>query len=147
MPGLDMNGVILVLDFGGNRANTTVNISGITLTETEYDSSRNKASCPLPDYKLVWNDEFSTKTISSARWTFQTADAGWVNNELQTYVNGRSPKGTKVAESSDGTLKIYTFKEGNKIYSARMYGRRSTGFKYGYIQASVLDLTELRNMT
>ena len=137
MPGLDMNGVILVLDFGGNRASTTVNISGITLTETEYDSSMHQNSCPLPDYKLVWYDEFSTKAINSARWTFQTADAGWVNNELQTYVNGRSPKGTKVAESSDGTLKIYTFKEGDKVYSARMYGRKSVGFKYGYIEARI----------
>lgn len=137
MPGLDMDGVILVLDFGGNRASTTVNISGIMLTETEYDSARHRDSCPLPDYRLVWYDEFSAKAINSARWTFQTADAGWVNNELQTYVNTRSPKGTKVAESSDGTLKIHTFKEGDKIYSARMYGNKSVGFKYGYIEARI----------
>ena len=137
MPGLDMNGVILVLDFGGNKTSTTVTVSGITLTETEYDSSKHQDSCPLPDYKLIWYDEFSTKAINSARWTFQTADAGWVNNELQTYVNGRSPKGTKVAESSEGTLKIYTFKEGDKVYSARMYGRKSVGFKYGYIEARI----------
>lgn len=137
MNGLDMNGATLVLDFGGNRSNTTINISSITLTEIEYDSSKHKDSCPLPNYKLVWNDEFSTRTISSARWTYQVADAGWVNHELQTYVNAHSPKGTKVAESSDGTLKIHTFKEGDKIYSARLYGRRTLGFKYGYIEARI----------
>ena len=137
MPGLDMSRVSLVLDFGGNKAGTTIRISGITLTETEYDSSKHLDSCPLPDYKLVWHDEFSTRTINSGRWTFQTADAGWVNHELQTYVNGRSPKGTKVAESSNGTLKIYTFKEDDKVYSARMYGRKLTGFKYGYIEARI----------
>ena len=67
MPGLDMSRVILVLDFGGNKASTTVNISGITLTEMEYDSSQDQNSCPLPDYKLVWSDEFSTNYVSSAR--------------------------------------------------------------------------------
>lgn len=137
MPGLDMNGISLVLDFGGNRAGTIVKISGITLTEAEYDSSKDQNSCPLPDYKLVWYDEFSTSSISPARWTYQVADAGWVNHELQTYVNARSPKGTKVAESSDGTLKIHTFKEGDKVYSARLYGRKSLGFKYGYIEARI----------
>ena len=137
MSGLDMSRVVLVLDFGGNKLNTTVNISGITLTETEYDSSKHLDSCPLPDYKLVWHDEFSTSAIASSRWTYQTADAGWVNHELQTYVNGKSPKGTKVAESSNGTLKIHTFKEGDKVYSARMYGKKSTGFKYGYIEARI----------
>lgn len=137
MFGLDMNHVSLVLDFGGNKSNTVINISGITLTETEYDSSKDKNSCPLPNYELIWSDEFSTRTISSARWTFQTADAGWVNNELQTYVNGKSPKGTKVAECSDGTLKIHTFKEYDKVYSARIYGRKSLGFTYGYIEARI----------
>ena len=137
MPGLDMNRVCLVLDFGSNRANTEVKISSISFTEKDYDSSLDLNSCPLPDYRLVWNDEFSSRTISSTRWTYQTADAGWVNHELQTYVNGKSPKGTKVAESSDGTLKIHTFKEGEKIYSARLYGRKSVGFKYGYIEARI----------
>lgn len=137
MPGLDMNSVILVLDFGGNKTNTTINISGITLTEAEYDSSKNLNSCPLPDYRLVWHDEFSTRNLNTARWTYQEAEAGWVNHELQTYVKGKSPKGTKVTESSEGTLKIYTFKEGEKVYSARIYGNRSTGFKYGYIEARI----------
>lgn len=137
MPGLDMSSVILVLDFGGNKANTTINISGITLTEAEYDSSKDLNSCPLPDYRLVWHDEFSTRTVSSARWTYQESEAGWVNHELQTYIMGKSPRGIKVTECSDGTLKIYTFKEGEKVYSARLYGKRSTGFKYGYIEARI----------
>lgn len=137
MPGLDMSRLSLVLDFGGNRTNTTVSISGISLKASEYDSSKHLDSCPLDGYKLVWHDEFSSSIISSGRWTYQTANAGWVNHELQTYVSGRSPKGTKVAESSNGTLKIRAFKEDDKIYSARMYGRKATGFKYGYIEARI----------
>lgn len=137
MPGLDMRHVSLVIDFGGNPTSTTVSVGNISLTEKDYDTSLNRNSCPLPDYELVWHDEFSTRAVNSTRWTYQTANAGWVNNELQTYVNGKSPKGTKVAECSDGTLKIRTFKEGDKVYSARLYGRRSVGFKYGYIEARI----------
>ena len=137
MPGLDMSRASLVVDFGGNRSNTEVKISSISLTGHDYDSSADLHSCPLPDYQLVWHDEFTSRTISSSRWSYQTADAGWVNHELQTYVSGKSPKGTKVAESSDGTLKIHTFREGDKVYSARLYGRKSVGFKYGYIEARI----------
>jgi beta-glucanase (GH16 family) len=56
---------------------------------------------------------------------------------LQTYVSGKSPKGKKVAEVGDGMLKIRAFKEGDKIYSARMYGHKNVGFRYGYIEARI----------
>ena len=94
-------------------------------------------SCPLPGYKLVWNDEFSKSIVDSSRWVFQEARAGWVNHELQTYVKGESPEGRKVAECKKGTLRIYTFREGDKVYSGRLYGNRSVGFKYGYIEARI----------
>jgi beta-glucanase (GH16 family) len=94
-------------------------------------------SCPLPGYKLVWHDEFSESAIDPNRWVFQEARAGWVNHELQTYVKGASPKGRKVAECKKGKLRIYTFREGDKIYSGRLYGNRSEGFKYGYIEARI----------
>ena len=94
-------------------------------------------SCPLPGYKLVWHDEFSESAIDPSRWVFQEARAGWVNHELQTYVKGVSPKGRKVAECKKGKLRIYTFREGDKIYSGRLYGNRSEGFKYGYIEARI----------
>ena len=136
MEGLDMSNLCLVLDFGGNSINTNIAISGLVLQETDYDSSKEKI-CPLEGYRLVWNDEFTTSAINTTKWTFQEANAGWVNHELQTYVAGKSPKGTKVAECSNGTLKIHCFKEGDKIYSGRMYGRKTVGFKYGYIEARI----------
>ena len=78
--------------------------------------SKKIKSCPLPRYKLVWNDEFSSSKLDPDRWVFQEARAGWVNHELQTYVKGESPKGRKVAECKKGTLRIYTFKEDDKVY-------------------------------
>ena len=137
MDGLDMSKVCLLIDFGGNAASTEVNVSSIALMEQAYDSSKERNSCPLEGYSLVWYDEFTTPVVNTTRWTYQTANAGWVNHELQTYVAGKSPQGKKVAECSEGTLKIYTFKEGDKVYSARLYGRRNVGFKYGYIEARI----------
>lgn len=137
MNGLDMKRVCLIMDFGGNSINTVTEVSNIVLQESDYDSSTDINSCPLEGYSLVWNDEFKNAIINTTKWTFQNAEAGWVNHELQTYVSGRSPSGKKVAECSNGTLKINCFRDGNKIYSARMYGRRSVGFKYCYVEARI----------
>ena len=94
-------------------------------------------SCPLKGYKLVWNDEFKGNALDESKWTWQESRAGWVNHELQTYVKGRTPQGAQTAFVSDGTLKIRALAEGDKIYSARIYGNRQVGFEYGYIEARI----------
>lgn len=136
MDGIDMSKVALVLDFGGNAAATTITAGRMSLKESDYDTSAER-TCPLDGYELIWSDEFSGINVSTSRWTYQTANPGWVNNELQTYVAGRTPRGQKVTEVSNGTLKIRAIKEGSAIYSARMYGRQSIGFKYGYFEARI----------
>ena len=88
-------------------------------------------SCPLEGYKLVWNDEFYGNAVGTD-WTWEVQPAGWVNNELQNYV-----KDDKVASVSNGTLKINLIDDGGTIKSARLYARRSTGWKYGYIEARI----------
>ncbi|MCF0195965.1 MAG: glycoside hydrolase family 16 protein [Bacteroidaceae bacterium] len=133
MDGMDMQKVSLVLDFGGNPAGATVQFTAPRLDE--HDFREPQPGCSLDDYRLVWYDEFGGSVLNSSRWEYQTAAAGWVNHELQTYVSGRTPSGAKVAEVNNGTLKIHAIKEGDKVYSARIYGRKSTGFKYGYIEA------------
>ena len=101
-------------------------------------SDPNEIICPIKGYKLVWNDEFDTGTTPDlSKWTYQVANPGWVNNELQTYVNGVTPDGTKVADIRNGVLRIKCFKENGKIYSARLYGNVSKGWTYGYIEASI----------
>lgn len=90
-------------------------------------------------YKLVWNDEFNSgNTLDMNKWTYAVKPAGWVNNELQTYVAGESPKGQKVLEIVDGSLNIHCFKEDDKYYSARIYGNVNEGWQYGYMEARIL---------
>ena len=99
--------------------------------------SQGKVECPLEGYQLVWQDEFEQDGILKGDWTYQRARAGWVNHELQTYVEEKSPAGVPVAECSEGTLKINCFKEGDKVYSGRVYACVRTGWKYGYFEARI----------
>ena len=95
--------------------------------------------CPIEGYHLVWNDEFSQEGIDldAKNWTHEVKPAGWVNNEKQTYVNTKSPKGERVTEVKEGTLRIHCFKEDSKIYSGRVYGCVSSGWQYGYVEAKI----------
>lgn len=65
-------------------------------------------------------------------------NAGWVNNELQNYVDG-VVNGKRVTELSDGKLRIHCFKgDDGKIYSGRVYAHESEGWQYGYIEARMM---------
>ena len=97
----------------------------------------NDAKCPLEGYKLVWHDEFEKAGILGGDWTYQVAPPKWVNNDLLTYVKETSPAGKPVAECSEGTLKINCFSEGDKVYSGRVYAQVNSGWKYGYVEASI----------
>ncbi len=88
-------------------------------------------------YTLVWNDEFDGSELNRADWTYEVQGPGWVNNELQTYVNA-AYGGNLVTEVSDGTLKINCFKaKDGKICSARIYAHVNSGWKYGIFEASI----------
>ncbi len=87
------------------------------------------------NYTLVWQDEFEDPSASAPDedlWWYETAEPGWVNNELQTYIPGK--KGDIVtADVSDGTLKIRAIKDGDRIYSARV--NTNEAWTYGYFEA------------
>ncbi len=82
-------------------------------------------------YKLVWHDEFSGTALGKD-WMHELKPAGWVNQELQTYVNDG-----KVTQVSDGTLKINLRQEGDRFLSGRVYAKRHSGWQYGYIEARI----------
>ena len=58
-------------------------------------------------YALVWSDEFDKGTeLNSADWTHEVQSSGWVNHELQNYVNHKTPGGALVTEVQDDHLTI-----------------------------------------
>jgi len=103
-------------------------------------AERPAITCPLDDgdkYQLVWHDEFEEGTELSGDWRHEVQGAGWVNHELQTYVDHLSPSGKEVTNIKNGRLQIHCFKEGSKIYSGRVYGKSNKGWTYGYVEASI----------
>ena len=98
-----------------------------------------KAAYYAPEgYRLVWNDEFdSGMELNANDWTHEVQGSGWVNNELQNYVNHKSPGGELVTEVKNGTLRIHCFKENGKVYSGRVYAHVNSGWQYGYFEASI----------
>lgn len=109
------------------------------VTITVIQNSAEDANIETPaGYRLVWHDEFNEgTTLNSKDWTHEVQNAGWVNNELQTYVNGQAD-GKRVTELVDGRLHINCFKGSDgKIYSGRVYAKVKEGWTYGYIEASI----------
>lgn len=108
-----------------------------TIRITVKQSSKIDREINVPEgYTLVWNDEFNDgTTLSPSAWTHEVQRQGWVNNELQNYVDG-SYDGTRVTEIKDGKLIITAFKaKDGKVYSGRVYANKNKGYTYGYFEA------------
>lgn len=89
-------------------------------------------------YKLIWHDEFNQgDELNTTDWTHEVQRAGWVNNELQNYVDG-AYNGKRVTELSDGKLRIHCFKSSGNVYSGRVYAHVDEGWQYGYIEARMM---------
>ena len=89
-------------------------------------------------YSLVWQDEFNKGSeLNADDWTHEVQGSGWVNSELQNYVNHKTPDGQLVTEVKNGKLRITALKENGKIYSGRVYAKVKQGWQYGYIEASI----------
>ena len=81
-------------------------------------------------YKLVWEDEFDGDKLNLNDWNFEYHEPGWVNAELQEYVD--SEKNTYV---KDGNLYIQALKEikDGKVYytSGRINTKGKKNYQYG----------------
>ena len=138
----------------GSKGDTTVTVNA---TENETDDSRDAAiilkcgdsestikvtqlnyNITAPEgYSLVWNDEFDYTGKPNSDWVIENQNAGWVNNELQTYTS-REIDGKSTLEVKDGFLYVNCFKGSDgKIYSGRMNAKPSTGWQYGYVEARI----------
>ena len=62
---------------------------------------------------------------------------GWVNNELQYYVNHETPNGSLVTEVKDDALVIRCLEEDGKVFSGRVYAKAKRGWTYGYIEGRI----------
>ena len=111
-------------------ARKTINVKQEAAKESPYYAPEG--------YSLVWHDEFEEGSeLNGNDWTHEVPNSGWVNHELQNYVNHKTPGGALVTEVRNGKLRITALKENGKIYSGRVYAKKAQGWKYGYIEASI----------
>lgn len=138
-----VNGEIAVTtlanDVKSSRTGTIEAVSGMeNVTVTIIQESAEDRDINTPEgYRLVWHDEFNEGTSLGSDWTHEKQKPGWVNNELQEYING-SVDGKHVTELIDGKLNINCFKASDgKIYSGRVYAKVDEGWLYGYFEARI----------
>ena len=122
------------------RTGTVTVMSGAArknISVTQAAAAQSAYNAP-EGYTLVWQDEFDRGSeLNGDDWTHEVQGSGWVNNELQNYVNHKTPGGSLVTEIRGGKLRITAQKENGKIYSGRVYARVNQGWTYGYFEASI----------
>ncbi len=111
-------------------ARKTVSVAQVAAAQSAYNAPEG--------YSLVWQDEFDKGSeLNPDDWTHEVKGSGWVNHELQNYVNHKTPEGQLVTEVRGGKLRITALKENGKVYSGRVYAKVKQGWQYGYIEASI----------
>ncbi len=87
---------------------------------------------PVDDVVLFFDDFDS---FNSAYWSKETHEAGWTNQELQSY----STSQVKVGKDEGKTVLILTAakRTGNKVVSGRVNTKNKKYFKYGKVEASI----------
>ncbi len=88
-------------------------------------------------YTLVWEEEFEEESLNRNDWNVELHEPGWVNAELQEYVNS-----TENIYLEDGKLIIQALEEvdelGNKTYtSGRINTQGKHDYKYGKFEAKI----------
>lgn len=58
-----------------------------TFAEGALDAAQQTGELSYDGYKKVWSDEFDGDSLNRADWNVETHEKGWVNNELQEYVD------------------------------------------------------------
>lgn len=104
------------------------------------DVCRGSAGCGAADrrydgYKKVWSDEFDGDSLNRADWNVETHEKGWVNNELQEYVDSAENIQVKDGKLIINPVKKVTDGDTGSTKEAASYtsGRVSTQNKQTFI--------------
>lgn len=101
---------------------------------TPSPSGMTEADLLKQGYTLKWSDEFNGTALNRMDWNVETHEPGWVNDELQAYVDS-----TDNIKVQDGKLLIQPVKKENEdgtysYTSGRVNTQGKHDFKYGYFE-------------
>lgn len=97
---------------------------------TQAASSLAPVNSSYTEADLVWHDEFDGDSLNLKDWNYEYHEPGWVNNELQKYVDSKENIYVK-----DGCLIIQALKKGRSYTSGRVNTQKKRDFLYGRFEA------------
>ncbi len=109
--------------------------------ETKKDTSEdewvdNSDELLAQGYKLVWEDHFEGTELNMDDWNYEYHEPGWVNNELQEYVD--SAENIYVEDGKLVIKAVKTEENGQVSYtSGRVNTQNKHDFKYGRFEARI----------
>ena len=96
---------------GPDNANASMYFDDLTLNQT---SGTLPPILPVPQWKIVWSDEFNGTAIDTSNWMFENGNnGGWGNSELE-YYTGRT---NNAYVDGNGLLHIVAQQESTNGYS------------------------------
>lgn len=139
---VDANGKVTAKGAGTTKVTAKAN-DGSGVVSKAYDITVKAVTVPDENdlsyigYELKWEDQFEGDSLNPADWNVELHEPGWVNNELQAYVD--SPENIYI-EDGKLVLKPVETKDsnGNVSYtSGRVNTQNKHDFKYGLFEARV----------
>ena len=108
-----------------------------TFAEGALDAAQQTGKLSYDGYKKVWSDEFNGDSLNRADWNVEIHEKGWVNNELQEYVDSAENIQVKdgkliinpVKKVTDGDTS--STKEAASYTSGRVSTQNKQTFTYG----------------
>ena len=98
----------------------------------DYELVTGSQDLSYDGYTLQWEEQFEGDSLSRDDWNVELHNPGWVNEELQAYVD--SDENIYV---EDGSLVLQAVKDGDSITSGRVNTMGKHDFKYGIFEAKV----------
>ncbi len=136
------NNEVVTVDASGNitaikagNATITARVAGTSVSATcNVVVKKEEVRLSYEGYNLKWHDDFEGTSLNREDWNVETHEVGWVNNELQEYVDSEHNILVK-----DGNLEIKPIKtvdeHGTISYtSGRVNTQNKHDFTYGLFE-------------
>lgn len=130
---VNASGVVTAVKEG--EATITATVQGTAISaDCKVTVKKVRAKLSYEGYNLKWSDEFDGTALNKADWNVETHGAGWVNSELQEYVD--SDQNISVKDGNLVITPIKTVKEdGTATYtSGRINTQNKHNFTYGLFE-------------
>ncbi len=114
-----------------------VTLKAVITYQTETKDQEQDTDLSYEGYHLKWEDQFEGNSLNRNDWNVELHDPGWVNNELQSYVD--SPENIYIKDGSLVLKPVENVSEDGSVSytSGRINTQHKHDFKYGLFEARV----------